>query len=250
MPDDHVRPFVHQQDGLTLMQFALHTVQSRMDPAQPDALTLGYTRLMMGFLLCLPQPARIGMVGLGGGSLAKFCHRHLPQTHITVVEINPHVLALREAFAVPPDSERFQVLLADGAAWVRDLPAHSLEVLLVDGFDYDGLPEALSRQAFCDDCAAALAPHGLLVANLPDDPAVVARQLARLQRSLGSPALAVADAEPGNRVVFAAAAGAQAVAPRLVAPARKPRGMDAAAWASLQPALARVRAAALAELAP
>ena len=56
---EHVPPFVHRQDGHTLLQFALHTVQSRMDPARPDALTLGYTRLMMGFLLSLPSPARI-----------------------------------------------------------------------------------------------------------------------------------------------------------------------------------------------
>jgi spermidine synthase len=244
--DAHVKPFVHQQDGHTLLQFALHTVQSRMDPARPDALTLGYTRLMMGFLLCLPQPARIAMVGLGGGSLAKFCHRHLPQAQIAVAEINPHVLALREAFAVPPESARLQVLLADGAAWVRSLPAQSVDVLLVDGFDYDGLPEALSSQAFYDDCATALAPQGVSVANLPDDPAVVARQLARLQRSLGAPALAVADAEPGNCVVLA---GAQAVAPRLAGAARKPRGMDAVAWGSLQPAFAHIRAAAQAELA-
>jgi hypothetical protein len=27
-------------------------------------------------------------IGLGGGSLAKFCYRHLPNSRITVVEIN------------------------------------------------------------------------------------------------------------------------------------------------------------------
>ena len=51
---------------------------------------------MMGFLLFIPSPARILMVGLGGGSLAKFCFRHLPDAAIDVVEINPHVIALRD----------------------------------------------------------------------------------------------------------------------------------------------------------
>lgn len=244
---DHVKPFVHQQDGHTLLQFSLHTVQSRMDPARPDALTLGYTQLMMGFLLCLPQPARIAMVGLGGGSLAKFCHRHLPQAHIEVAEINPHVLALREAFAVPPDSERFQVRLTEGAAFVRDAAPQPWDVLLVDGFDYEGLPEALSSQAFYDDCDLALGPHGLLVANLPSAHAALAQQVERMRRSFGGAALVVDDADQGNCIVFA---GRQAVATRLHAgTARKPRGMEAQSWASLQPAFARIWAAARAEVA-
>lgn len=244
--DDHVKPFVHHEDGHTLLQFTLGTVQSRMDPAQPDALLLGYTQLMMGFLLCLPQPARIAMVGLGGGSLAKFCHRHLQQARIEVAEINPHVLALRDEFQVPPDNGRFQVQLADGAAFVRDAAPRQWDVLLVDGFDYDGLPETLSNQAFYDACDQALAPQGLLVANLPSAHAALAQQVERMRRSFGGAALVVDDADQGNCIVFA---GMQAVAARLHAtPARKPRGMGAQAWASLQPSFTRIRAAAQAEL--
>ena len=37
---------------------------------------------MMGFLLFKPQPRSIGMIGLGGGSLAKFCYRYLSRTRI------------------------------------------------------------------------------------------------------------------------------------------------------------------------
>lgn len=245
--DDQVKPFVHHEGGHALLQFSLGTVQSRMDPAQPDALLLGYTQLMMGFLLCLPQPARIAMVGLGGGSLAKFCHRHLPLAHIEVAEINPHVLALRNEFQVPPDSHRFQVQLVDGSAFVRASTPQQWNVLLVDGFDYDGLPDALSSQAFYDDCDRALAPGGLLVANLPSAHAELAQQVERMRRSFGGAVLVVDDADQGNCIVFA---GRQAVATRLnTAPARKPRGMDAQAWASLQPAFARIRSAAQAELA-
>jgi spermidine synthase len=244
--DDHVKPFVHQQGGQRLLQFSLNVVQSSMDLAQPDALTLGYTRLMMGFVLFVPRPARIGMIGLGGGSLAKFCHRHLPQASIQVAEINPHVLALRDEFQVPPDSERFQVLLCDGAAFVRQ-PAQSLDVLLVDGFDYDGLPEALSNQGFYDDCSEALGSAGLLVANLPSGQPALGQQVERIGRSFGGAALVVDDADQGNCIVFASQ---QAAPTRMHAgPLRKPRGMDATAWAALQPAFARIQAAAQAEVA-
>ncbi|MDE8344502.1 MAG: hypothetical protein POG24_11875, partial [Acidocella sp.] len=69
-----------------------------MNLDDPCALDLEYSRTMMGFLLFKPEPKHIAMVGLGGGSLAKFCHRYLPATRIEVVEINPHVLALRDEF--------------------------------------------------------------------------------------------------------------------------------------------------------
>jgi spermidine synthase len=58
---------------------------------------------MMLVLLFNPAPRSILMIGLGGGSLPKYCHRHLPQCDITVVEINPAVISLREAFQVPPE---------------------------------------------------------------------------------------------------------------------------------------------------
>jgi spermidine synthase len=88
----------------------------------PHALALEYTRTMMGFLLFNPEPQNIAMLGLGGGSLAKFCYRYLPQSRIQVVEINPQVIALRDEFHVPPDDKRFGVVRGDGAqAWFTDL---------------------------------------------------------------------------------------------------------------------------------
>lgn len=42
----------------------------------------------LGFLLMVQKPAHLLMIGLGGGSLTKFCHHHLPETRITVVDIN------------------------------------------------------------------------------------------------------------------------------------------------------------------
>jgi len=55
----------------------------------PDTLELHYTRTMMSFLLFSPQPRRALMIGLGGGSIAKFMRRFMPDTQLTVVEIRP-----------------------------------------------------------------------------------------------------------------------------------------------------------------
>jgi len=158
-------PLVRTRRGRRTLEFAPGDIQSEMLVARPDALTLAYQRAMMCFTLFAPAPRRIVMVGLGGGSLAKFCHRHFPDAHITVLEIRADVIALRDDFCVPPDGPRLRVLHADAAGWLAAHPG-AADVLLVDGFDARGLPERLSDAAFYADCRRALRPGGVLVANV------------------------------------------------------------------------------------
>ena len=198
-------PFVLTSADYMTLHFSVRGTQSQMDTRRPDALDLEYTRMMMGFLLFRPAPARILMLGLGGGSLAKFCHRHLPAVDITVVEINPQVIALRERFHVPPDGPRFRVVEADGADFVRDCRAR-FDVLLADAYGPGGLPRRLATRRHYADCAALLAPDGLLVANLHLDSADYAPRVARLRRAFGEHTLVVEDPQEGHGIAFASRA--------------------------------------------
>jgi len=132
---------------------------------EPDALVTDYTRKMMSFLLFNPNPRHILMIGLGGGSLAKFCYRHLPKARITAVEINRHVIAMRDEFVVPQDDDRFNVIHADGARYVEQLD-ESVDVILVDAFDADGIALSLSESNFYSRAAEQLTSSGVLVMNL------------------------------------------------------------------------------------
>ena len=246
MPDStdstlHVKPYVYEANGLKALHFSIHEVQSSMQTARPFALELEYTRAMMAFLLLIPAPATLAMIGLGGGSMAKFSHRFLPQTRIKVLEINPHVIALREAFEVPPDDERFLIRRADGAEFVR-LPPYRQEVLLVDGFDDQGQPPALCSQPFYDDCFETLEDEGLMVANLHAGHRHFDAHLARIERSFGaSKVLVVKDSERSNAVVFACKG------PQLqefkFAPLRQPASFDSQTWTDLMPAFSKLAAA-------
>ena len=235
----HVRPFVHDTGADKGLYFSIREIQSRMQLGDPDALDLGYTRTMMGFLLFQPEPRQIAMVGLGGGSLAKFCHRHLPQTQIQVAEINPHVIALRNEFCVPANSARFSVLRGDGALFVRHSVAPR-DVLLVDGFDDQGQPARLCSQRFYDDCLAMLQPGGVLVVNLHHGHPRYEIFLDRIRRSFGD-ILIVNDGELSNSIVFAIRG--QGFEPYRLAPLRRPAKLDSAAATQLHSAFALVRAA-------
>jgi spermidine synthase len=164
-PSAPAPPLVRTRRGRRTLEFAPGDIQSEMLVARPDALVLAYQRAMMGFVFFRPRPRRIVMVGLGGGSLAKFCHRHFPDAHITVIEVRADVIALRDAFHVPPDGARFAVVHGDAADWLAAHPG-AADVLLVDGFDAGGLPARLADAPFYADCRRALRPGGVLAANV------------------------------------------------------------------------------------
>jgi spermidine synthase len=143
-------------------------IQSAMRISKPDELLLSYTRAMMGFLLFKPQPRHILMIGLGGGSLAKYCHARLPQTRISVLEIDGDVIALRDKFLIPADDERFRIIHADAVDYIAGT-SDTADVILHDGFSVDGLAPALGTQSFYRACHRALDADGVLVSNLWSD---------------------------------------------------------------------------------
>lgn len=162
------KPFIVEDGRTRRLYFSLRFVQSSMRIADPFALDFAYTRKMMAFLLFAPEPEHLLMVGLGGGSLAKFCHRHLPRTRLTVVEVNADVIALSAEFSVPED-ERLAIVEADAAAYLPTAEGDT-DVLLLDGFDADGISPAFLSRDFYAATRGRLRSGGLLVANFCGSP--------------------------------------------------------------------------------
>lgn len=196
------RPYIVESDGMRSLHFEALTIQSQMNLNEPDTLAIDYTRSMMGFLLFNPDPCDIVMIGLGGGSLAKYCLRTLPQARFTTVEINREVIALRDSFEIPPDDERFRVVCADGAAYVRER-AHAPDVLLIDGFDHSGQPACLCSAGFYDDCYSMLADGGVMAVNLWSGDRRYGLYASRIRDSFDDRVVAIRAEEDSNRVVFA-----------------------------------------------
>ena len=232
------RPFVDETRFYKSLHFSALEAQSRMLKQEPDRLVLGYTRTMMAFLLFNSQPDHIAMIGLGGGSLAKFCYRELPHARIDVVEINPHVVALRDAFHVPSDDERFRVHLDDGARFIRQSPER-FDVLLVDAYTRDGIPAQLASMEFYDSCQRALRENGVMVLNLYCKDADA--HICRMRQSFDNSFIVVEEEDGTNRVVIAC----RGDFPRqqLSVTQRRPASIRPSAWSSLQPAFLRTKSA-------
>lgn len=193
---------VSESDGVRYMHLGNDTVQSAMRIINPTALELRYTRGVMMFLLFVPRAGSMLGLGLGGGSVARYMHHHLPEIHQRVVEINPQVIRVaRTHFALPDDDERLQVIEGDGAEYVVSHP-ETTDVLFLDAYSSYGLPDELSSQMFFDHCVNALTQEGILIANLWGSDKRFDVYLQRIEQSFDGRVLVLATGKPGNILVF------------------------------------------------
>jgi spermidine synthase len=196
------KPFIIDRKQHRSLHFDLETVQSAMNLKDPDALSLAYTRKMMAFLLFQRDPERVLLLGLGGGSLAKFCYRRLLHATITAVEVNPDVIALREEFRIPTDDDRFRVICANGASYLKG-SGRSKDVILADACNRDGTAPECDTIEFYERARQRLTDQGMFVTNMCNDTLRCAVQLAKIRTVFGSEPLVLRAGPRGNIILFA-----------------------------------------------
>ena len=160
---------IREARGVRTLHFGSDWVQGAMRVSRPWDLELAYTREMMAVLMLSADwpdyPRRILQIGLGAGSLARFIDRYLPDADQVVIEESAAVVAAaRQGFNLPPENDRLQIVVAEGAAWVANATA-LFDLILVDGYDADGQTGQLESLDFYQHCRQRLAPKGLLVCN-------------------------------------------------------------------------------------
>lgn len=193
---------ISEKDGVRLLHLGGPAVQSAMRIRAPYALELEYTRAMMAFALFHPTARDIALIGLGGGSIAKFIHHRLQQVRLTAVEVNPEVVAAaRVYFLLPADDDRLNVRVEDGAAYVHG-QRQTLDVLLVDAYGAERIVEELATQAFYRDCLTALRPGGVAVFNLWGSDRHFERYRGRLAEAFAGHMLLLPAEQKSNVVVF------------------------------------------------
>jgi spermidine synthase len=169
--------------GVRSLHVGGEAIQSSMKIGDPFALALDYTRCMMACLLFHPEPRAALMIGLGGGSLAKFFYKHLRRTRNRVVELDPRIVAAARAhFALPPDGERLTVEIGDGA---QALAPECCDVLVIDAYHDEAHVPELATAEFYDAAYLALEPGGVLAVNFMDDDPGLERYLDRLTNAFG-----------------------------------------------------------------
>lgn len=160
---------VVDNNGERALHFGSHARQSSMLLAEPDRLHSLYARAMMALLLFRDKPEHVLMIGLGGGTIAKFLLRQFADCRLKVVEFRSSVLKVaRSHFGLPFDP-RLKIKIGCGAQHVlqqsRDY-AELYDVIMVDAYDHDGMAPEVSSERFFEHCRILLSKQGVLVINL------------------------------------------------------------------------------------
>ena len=111
------------------------------------------------------QPRRIGILGLGCGTLAAYGR---PGDTLRIYEINPLVLdiARREFTYLGDTPARVEVALGDGRLVLESEPSQQFDLLVMDAFSGDSVPvHLITREAF-RTYFRHLKPGGMLAVNI------------------------------------------------------------------------------------
>jgi spermidine synthase len=195
-------PFVIDDGKVRRLHFSLKLVQSEMRLDAPDELAVFYTRAMMGFLLFHPLPKHVVIIGLGGGSLTKYCHRNLARSRVTSVELMEGVIACRDWFLIPPDDERLKIVQADAADYFAGEP-DGADAILLDAYDEEGVAPQLCTLVFYANLRGHLKPRGVLVANISGHSLTAETHIDLIRKAFDGRLVVIDVVSDGNRIVYA-----------------------------------------------
>jgi spermidine synthase len=195
---------IREDAGVRTLHFGSDWVQGAMRIARPWNLELEYTREMMASLLLRDAPRKVLLIGLGAASLTKFLYRNYPQAHLTVVEIEPAVVAAaRQFFKLPEDPKRLHLVIGDGAEFVLN-SNKKFDLILVDGFDEKARTGALETLPFYQACRTRLSDDGMMAVNMLTRSRGFKATAARIAEAFDDRALVFPSCESGNAVALAA----------------------------------------------
>jgi len=189
----------------------LHGTQS-LDPALRREPQSYYGRLgpagdlftVFGSLKGLPR--RVGIVGLGAGTLAAYAQ---PNETWTFFELNPTVVAvaqnprlfsyLSDAF---PDGKRVRVVMGDARLTLASVTS-DYGLLLLDAFSGDSIPVHLLTGEALDLYLSRLAPSGILAWHISNRYIKLSPQLEALAASRGLATMRRLDLPPPEELARA-----------------------------------------------
>lgn len=174
---DEFGPIRVYDDGkFRILSFADGDEQSRIKLATPHILQHEYTQAMaLSLIFC--QPKRVGILGLGGGTLLSALYHAVPSIQITAVELREEVIESAKMYFKLPQGKRIQIEHADAQEYIKQGFSKKVDILMTDLYNTDGMERGVLQESFIDNCAKQIKDDGWLVlncwANHKDDPTLI-----------------------------------------------------------------------------
>lgn len=194
-----------ESDGVRYLHFGTEWIQGAMSLRRPYDLVLTYTQQMMAWLLFKEshKEDEIALLGLGAGSLLRFCLKHT-SSQLCTVEINPRVTAICKSFFRLSVQERSTIVHEDAEKWIAQAnQTNRFDVLMVDLYDAHAQGPVCSSAEFYKSCYQSLRDDGIMSVNLFGNHASYDENIDRIEAAFNGQIMVMPEVDEGNVIVLA-----------------------------------------------
>ncbi len=161
---------VEDNNDLRCLKFNVKSTKSQQScfyKSQPQKLVFNYTKLLMSGLLLNPEPKRILIIGLGGGTMSNTLAQLFPNSRIDNIEIDNAVINVARRYFDFHESELIKTHNQDGRIFIKRalLKKQTYDWIILDAFNGDYIPEHLLTKEFLQEAKHLLSENGILTAN-------------------------------------------------------------------------------------
>jgi len=184
--------------------------QTCVSLTNPRLLVFDYARMMLGALYLQPDPKRVLIIGLGGGSLPAAIAQIAPRAEIDSVEIDPAVIRVAGKYFDFRPTPRNRVHEGDGRVFVKRAIKNGAkyDLVMLDAFDHEYIPEHLLTREFLGEVKNVMTEDGVLAANTWSGSRLYDHESATYEAVFGR----FYNLKGGNRVILLKKSGLPALA--------------------------------------
>jgi spermidine synthase len=154
------------EQGIRTLLFGNEGVrQSVVKVGDPDHLELPYAKTMVAGLALCSEPRRVLVVGLGGGTIPSFLHKHYPQTQIDAVDIDPVVVEVARQFFGFAEDAQLKAYVQDGRQFIEERP-NTYDIIFLDAFGSESIPFHLATREFLEAVRRSITAQGVVLADI------------------------------------------------------------------------------------
>lgn len=141
-------------------------IQSAINMKQPHQLVMQNLQYLMGILQFIPEPKKILILGVGGGSLIHFFRHYLPNSEITGVEYNAELMNIAfDRLKLPRAETNLSYVIEDARHYIKTCE-EKFDLIVLDIFDSGVSPDWSLHQGFNRHLKNRLTPQGAVAYNL------------------------------------------------------------------------------------
>ncbi|MEM6338692.1 MAG: fused MFS/spermidine synthase [Pseudomonadota bacterium] len=160
--------WVYDSKGLRCMSFLeppAHIIQSCMSLSNKKAVLFDYAQMFLSTLFINEDPRKILVIGLGGATVQKALNILTPNAKIHSVEINPAIPTVVEKYFDYEFNFTNKIFVEDGIKYVKNSPHDRYDLILIDAFSIDYIPDGFLTHEFMKNVKEILTENGVVAMN-------------------------------------------------------------------------------------